>query len=70
MRNLVLALRGLARNPIVTVVAALSLGLGIGSNAAIYSIFHRMLRQELRVHDADRLINLSAPQQEKRQHPK
>ena len=61
MRNVVLALRGLARNPIVTVVAALSLGLGIGSNAAIYSIFHRMLRQELRVHDADRLINLSAP---------
>lgn len=61
MRNLVLALRGLARNPIVTIVAALSLGLGIGSNAAIYSIFHRMLRQELRVPDADRLINLSAP---------
>ena len=61
MRNLVLALRGLARNPIITVVAALSLGLGIGSNAAIYSIFHRMLRQELRVPGADRLINLSAP---------
>ena len=50
MRNVLLALRALARNPIVTVVAALSLGLGIGSNAAIYSIFHRMLRQELRVH--------------------
>lgn len=61
MRNVVLALRGLARNPIVTVVAALSLGLGIGSNAAIYSIFHRMLRQDLRVPEPDRLINLSAP---------
>jgi predicted permease len=61
MRNVVLALRGLARNPIITVVAALSLGLGIGSNAAIYSIFHRMLRQDLRVHEPDRLINLAAP---------
>ena len=61
MRNVVLALRALARNPIVTIVAVLSLGLGIGSNAAIYSIFHRMLRQELRVHEPDRLINLSAP---------
>ena len=61
MRNVVLAFRGLARNPIVTVVAALSLGLGIGSNAAIYSIFHRMLRQDLRVPEPERLINLSAP---------
>src|SRR3954465_16015565 len=61
MRNLTLALRTLARTPIVTVVAALSLGLGIGSNAAIYSIFYRMLRQELPIADADRLVNFSAP---------
>ena len=61
MRNLTLAIRTLARTPIVTGVAALSLGLGIGSNAAIYSIFHTMVRQELRVADADRLVNFSAP---------
>ena len=61
MRNLRLALRTLARTPIITAVAALSLGLGIGSNAAIYSIFHRMVRQELPVADADRLVNFSAP---------
>src|SRR5687767_4863668 len=61
MRNLLHAFRTLARTPIVTAIAALSLGLGIGSNAAIYSIFHRMLRQDLRVHEPDRLINLSAP---------
>lgn len=47
MRNLKLALRTLSRTPFVTAVAALSLGLGIGANAAIYSIFHRMLRQDL-----------------------
>ena len=61
MRNLTLALRMLARTPIVTAVAALSLGLGIGSNAAIYSIFHMMVRQELPVADASRLVNFSAP---------
>jgi predicted permease len=61
MRNVTLALRALSRNKIVTIVAALSLGLGIGSNAAIYSIFHRMLRQDLRVPEPDRLVNLSAP---------
>ncbi|HEY7237064.1 MAG TPA: ABC transporter permease, partial [Gemmatimonadaceae bacterium] len=61
MRNLTLAVRTLARTPIVTVVAALSLGLGIGSNAAIYSMFYRMVRQELPVADADALVNFSAP---------
>lgn len=61
MRNIRLALRTLARTPIVTAVAALSLGLGIGSNAAIYSIFHRMVRQELDVPQPERLVNLGAP---------
>src|SRR5688500_265688 len=61
MRNLRLALRTLARTPIITAVAALSLGLGIGSNAAIYSIFHRMVRQELPVAEPDALVNFSAP---------
>ena len=61
MRNIVLAVRALARSPFVTVIAALSLGLGIGSNAAIYSIFHRMLRQDANVSDPGSLVNFSAP---------
>src|SRR3954470_198348 len=61
MRNLKLAFRTLSRTPFVTTVAALSLGLGIGANSAIYSIFYRMVRQELPVAGADRLVNLSAP---------
>ena len=61
MRNLKLAFRTLARTPFVTVVAVLSLGLGIGANSAIYSIFYRMVKQKLPVAGADRLINLSAP---------
>jgi predicted permease len=61
MRNLKLALRTLIKTPFVTAIAALSLGLGIGGNSAIYSIFHRMLRQELPVQDPARLVNFSAP---------
>ena len=61
MRNLKLALRTLARTPFVTVVAVLSLGLGIGANSAIYSIFYRMVRQDLPVSSANRLVNFSAP---------
>jgi predicted permease len=61
MRNLRLAFRTLGRTPFVTAVAALSLGLGIGANSAIYSIFYRMVRQELPVAGADRLVNFSAP---------
>ena len=61
MRHLILALRTLARTPVVTTVAVLSLGLGIGSNAAIYSMFYRMVRQELPVSEADRLVNFSSP---------
>ena len=61
MRNLRLALRTLARTPIITAVAALSLGLGIGSNAAIYSIFHRMVRQDLDVARPERLVNFASP---------
>src|SRR4051812_9856218 len=61
LRNLKLALRTLARTPFVTAVAALSLGLGIGANSAIYSIFYRMVRQELPVAGARELVNFSAP---------
>jgi len=36
MPNLKLAFRTLFKSPFVTIVAALSLALGIGANAAIY----------------------------------
>ena len=61
MRDLTHAIRTLARTPFVTAVAALSLGLGIGANAAIYSMFHQMVRQDLRVPEPARLVNLEAP---------
>ena len=61
MFNLRLAFRTLRKTPFVTVVAALSLALGIGANTAIYSIFEQMLRRPLPVYQPERLVNLSAP---------
>ncbi len=61
MFNLKLAFRTLFKTPFVTIVAALSLALGIGANTAIYSIFDLMLRRPLPVSHPEELANLSAP---------
>jgi predicted permease len=61
MRNLRLALRTLTRTPFVTTVAVLSLALGIGANAAIFSAFDQMLLAPLPVSQPGRLVNLGAP---------
>jgi predicted permease len=61
MTNLKFALRTLFKTPIVTIVAILSLALGIGANAAIFSLFNQMLLRPLPVQDPDRLVNLAAP---------
>ncbi len=61
MRNVKLAFRTLAKTPFVTTVAVLSLALGIGANAGIYSIFEQILRQPLPVSHPEQLVNLSSP---------
>ncbi|HEY0971403.1 MAG TPA: ABC transporter permease [Gemmatimonadales bacterium] len=61
MANLKLAFRSLARTPFVTAVAVLSLALGIGANAAIFSLFDQMLLRPLPVVEPERLVNLAAP---------
>ena len=61
MRNLKLALRTLFKAPFVTAVAVLSLALGIGANAAIFSLFDQMLLRPLPVSDPEQLVNLGAP---------
>ena len=61
MFNLKLALRALFRTPFVTVVAILSLGLGIGANAAIFSLFNQVLLRPLPVPAPGELVNLGAP---------
>jgi len=61
MTNFKLALRTLFRTPFVTSVAILSLALGIGANAAIFSIFNQMLLSQLPVQEPDRLVNFWSP---------
>src|SRR5437773_9666736 len=61
MRHVTLALRTLFKTPFVTGVAVLSLALGIGANAAIFSLFDQILLRPLPVPDPDRLVNLAAP---------
>ena len=56
-----LAFRTLTRTPFVTLVTVLSLALGIGANAAIFSFFDQILLRPLPVQDVDQLINLGAP---------
>ena len=61
MKTLRLAVRTLMKTPLVTGVAILSLALGIGANAAIYSLFDQMLLQALPVQQPDRLVNFENP---------
>jgi len=55
------AFRNLAKTPFITAIAVLSLALGIGANAAIFSLFDQMLLRPLPVQEPERLVNLSAP---------
>jgi len=59
--NLKLAFRTLLKTPFVTAVAVVSLALGIGANAAIFSLFDQMLLRALPVQEPERLVNLAAP---------
>jgi putative ABC transport system permease protein len=61
MRHVRLAFRTLFRTPFVTAIAVLSLALGIGANAAIFSLFDQILLRSLPVPEPSRLVNLSAP---------
>ncbi len=61
MRSIRLAFRTLARTPFVTAVAIISLALGIGANAAIFSLFDQILVRSVPVSDPGSLVNLKAP---------
>ncbi|HEY7568946.1 MAG TPA: ABC transporter permease [Gemmatimonadaceae bacterium] len=61
MRNVKLAIRTLAKSPFVTAVAVLSLALGIGANAAIFSLFEQLLLRSVPAAEPGRLVNLAAP---------
>jgi predicted permease len=61
MRDIRFAFRMLLKTPFVTTVAVLSLALGIGANAAIYSLFDQILLRPLPVSAPRELVKLSMP---------
>ena len=61
MRDLKLAFRTLFRAPFLTLVAIVSLALGIGANTGIFSLFNRLLLRPVAAHQPERLVNLAAP---------
>ena len=61
MKQIAFAIRMLWKTPFVSAVAILSLGLGIGANTAIFTMFNQVLLQPLPVERPSELVNLASP---------
>ena len=60
-QDLKYAWRSLARRPLVTSVAVVSLALGIGLNTAIFSVFERVILRRLAVPAPEEIVYLTSP---------
>jgi predicted permease len=61
LEDLRYSLRGLRRSPMFTIVALLSLALGIGANTAVFSLMDQALLRSLPVKHPEELVLFSAP---------
>jgi predicted permease len=59
MPDLIYALRSFRKAPIFTIVAILSLALGIGANTAIFSLVDQLILRRLPIQDPDRIVVLA-----------
>ena len=58
MRDLRYGVRMLAKSPVFTTVAVLSLALGIGANTAIFSVVNSLMLRPLPYPDSDRIVDV------------
>ena len=61
------ALRLLTRNPVLTLVAALSLGLGIGANTAIFTLLNEVFLRPLPLEEPSQLVSVFTSDERNRQ---
>jgi putative ABC transport system permease protein len=59
LADLRFGLRQLMRSPVMSAACVFTLALGIGANAAIFSVVHAVLLRSLPFKDADRLVDLT-----------
>jgi predicted permease len=58
LKNLRFAVRGLVRSPLFSIVAILSLALGIGANSAIFTLIDQILLRKLPIASPEQLVML------------
>src|ERR1700688_2587113 len=60
-RDVVLALRSLRKNPVLSLTAVLTLALGIGANTAIFTLLYGLVLRSLPTQDATGLVRIGTP---------